>query len=108
METKKKLNLSICAAIYGFLAPIIQLVFMSITSPYGFDTSATDEVMLSVAIDLIIGVIGVVMSIVYSRKLTNEKLSQLTQAPVGNVCNYCKINVASNVDICPKCGNKIK
>ena len=108
MSTKKKFYLSVCAAIYGFLSPFIDLFIFASASPYGFDTPATEGTLIIVAIDLIIGVVGIIMAFVYSRRLTNEKLSQLSEIPVANVCNYCKINVADGVDICPNCGNKIK
>lgn len=106
MSTKKKFNLSLCVAIYGFVGAIMYPIFMGFK--FGFDSPAPDGAMTYVVIEFIIGFIGLINSIVNYKKMSAEKVNELSNSVVRDVCKNCKINVKPGLKHCPKCGSFIK
>lgn len=106
MSTKKKFNLSVYAAIYGFMGAIAYPIFMGLK--FGFDSAVPDSAISYIVIDLIIGFIGLLMSVVNYRKMSAEKFDEISGTMVRYVCKNCKTNVKPGVKVCPKCGSLIK
>lgn len=108
MNTKKKLHTSIFLAVYGFASAILYPTFMGMA--LGFDAAIPDGAITLIAIDFIIGIVGVIAAIIYSRKLSAEKIEQLSGeiSQSISICQNCKTNVKSGTQVCPKCGNEIR
>ena len=106
MNAKKKFDLSVCVAIYGFVSAITYCLFMGLK--FGFDSPVPDSAMKFIVIDAIICFIGIIMTVVSYKKMSAEKANEISGSMVKFVCKNCKTNVKPGTKICPKCGNSIE
>lgn len=105
-STKRNFNRGVCIAIYGFMCAIGYPVVLGLN--LGFDYALPDNVIYITVINFIIGFIGLIMTIYNFKKMSVEKIEEISGVMTQSVCKNCKINVKSGLAVCPKCGRSIE